>query len=489
MQPYAPGLQIITTSPLPSGTVGVAYTTPLSATGGQPPYTWVVAGAVGTNIWYTTGGVGILHGTLSTPETDYVNIKVTDSVGATTTNQMQVVVNAAGGSASITGGTALSNSLVHGSAYTVLGSNLGTRPNFNFGGYTWHGQTHMHYVWCDFSAGEPATYTQAGWNAVLGGMSAQMQNPSNATVIVPAQNTYSGTNSGRIAGGPSAGGYYWQQGPNPSGATSRYHGLYINFGGIPNSSYTGEYWTYKYWQTGSDGGVAPLEGEKTTRRSFDYTTTNKYECITHTAPGYLNTGSPTTYYLESGAGSWLPPTSTKTGSNIYAGYSTTVQGQGLPDFTAGWNRFEQIYDTLNVSIKINNQQTYLGNGGGLSPPYLATAAIVPPTATYTLFNPTWLPGGASGSTGGLMTFCSESAIVGATLTYNMNVADIYGDLTWSRMEVTDGTHTEPMILTLAANGEWDFVFNIGQITSGSNRTLNLINSSNVVVASTTVTVA
>jgi len=71
--------------------------------------------------------------------------------------------------ASITAGTsaAVASSLVHGGAYSVIGSGFGTRPNYNIGSkdngftpYTWTANgntyTHMHYRWCDFANPMPA---------------------------------------------------------------------------------------------------------------------------------------------------------------------------------------------------------------------------------------------------------------------------------------------------------------------------------------------
>jgi large repetitive protein len=77
-------LQITTTSPLPAGTAGTAYTEALTAQGGAPPYTWSAAGLPsGLTISSTTGtisGTSTLAGTFS------VTVTVIDSNRATYVN-------------------------------------------------------------------------------------------------------------------------------------------------------------------------------------------------------------------------------------------------------------------------------------------------------------------------------------------------------------------------------------------------------------------
>ena len=74
-----PGLSV-TTSSLPAGTVGVAYSQTLNATGGVPPYTWSISsGSV-------PGGLGLAGSTISgTPTTvgsSNFTVRVTDSASA-----------------------------------------------------------------------------------------------------------------------------------------------------------------------------------------------------------------------------------------------------------------------------------------------------------------------------------------------------------------------------------------------------------------------
>lgn len=67
----------ITTSSLPSGTVGTAYSAPLAATGGVTPYSWAATGLpANLTINPTTG---VISGTPQAPGTSTVNVTVQDS--------------------------------------------------------------------------------------------------------------------------------------------------------------------------------------------------------------------------------------------------------------------------------------------------------------------------------------------------------------------------------------------------------------------------
>lgn len=83
-------LRITTDSPLPSGTVGVPYSTILAATGGTPPYTWAVAsGALPTGL-DLNGETGEIYGTPTTAGTFGFTIQVTDSSANTASKPFAV---------------------------------------------------------------------------------------------------------------------------------------------------------------------------------------------------------------------------------------------------------------------------------------------------------------------------------------------------------------------------------------------------------------
>jgi hypothetical protein len=72
----------ITTTTLPNGTVGAAYSAPLDASGGTPPYTWTVATGSTLPAGLTISGSGtvwVISGTPTTAATSNFSLTVTDS--------------------------------------------------------------------------------------------------------------------------------------------------------------------------------------------------------------------------------------------------------------------------------------------------------------------------------------------------------------------------------------------------------------------------
>jgi hypothetical protein len=92
---YTPApLAISTTSPLTSGTVGVAYSQTLAATGGIPSYTWSIdSGSLpaGLSLNPSTGAITGTPTAAGGPTT--ITFRVTDSVAVTTTKALSITVN------------------------------------------------------------------------------------------------------------------------------------------------------------------------------------------------------------------------------------------------------------------------------------------------------------------------------------------------------------------------------------------------------------
>jgi hypothetical protein len=85
-------LTVTTTSPLPNGAVGVAYSQTLQATGGTVPYTWSASGLpAGLQVDPTTG---ILSGTPTAGGTSTISVTVTDAVRGTATASLSLTVGA-----------------------------------------------------------------------------------------------------------------------------------------------------------------------------------------------------------------------------------------------------------------------------------------------------------------------------------------------------------------------------------------------------------
>jgi hypothetical protein len=88
----APSL-VITTTSLPSGTVGAAYAAPLAATGGTGARTWTLA-AGGLPGGLVLSPVGAITGTPTTAGTSSFTVRVTDVAGATATRALSIAIAA-----------------------------------------------------------------------------------------------------------------------------------------------------------------------------------------------------------------------------------------------------------------------------------------------------------------------------------------------------------------------------------------------------------
>ena len=93
INPAPPPLVITTASPLPAGTVAVAYSQPLTATGGTPPYTWSVAPATlpaGLSL-----SAGVISGIPTAATTATFNVQVNDSASQTVSKSLSITINPA----------------------------------------------------------------------------------------------------------------------------------------------------------------------------------------------------------------------------------------------------------------------------------------------------------------------------------------------------------------------------------------------------------
>jgi hypothetical protein len=114
-------LDISTTSPLPTGTVGAAYFLAMVAVSGTTPYTWsIISGTLPAGLSFSSAG--ILNGTPTTVGTTSITIRVTDSVAATDSQIFSITIVAPGTLAITT--TSLPNGTVgvlYGATLTATG--------------------------------------------------------------------------------------------------------------------------------------------------------------------------------------------------------------------------------------------------------------------------------------------------------------------------------------------------------------------------------
>jgi Putative Ig domain len=123
-----PPLSISTSSPLPNGTVGTAYSQTLTASGGVPPFTWsVTSGTPPGGLTLSTAGV--LSGTPSTPVTTNFTVQVRDNASQTATKQFAITIDPP--PLTITTPSPLSNGTV-GTGYSQTLEATGGTPS-----YTW----------------------------------------------------------------------------------------------------------------------------------------------------------------------------------------------------------------------------------------------------------------------------------------------------------------------------------------------------------------
>ena len=117
-------------SSLSSGTVNVAYTATLTATGGTAPYTWsVTAGTLPTGL--SLSSAGVLSGTPTVAGSSSVTIQVADSGSSPGKAALTAMIVIGDGVITITTASPLSQGMVNAAYSAALAASGGTAP------YTW----------------------------------------------------------------------------------------------------------------------------------------------------------------------------------------------------------------------------------------------------------------------------------------------------------------------------------------------------------------
>jgi hypothetical protein len=150
------GALTITTSTLAGGTVGSSYSQNLNASGGTPPYSWIVVAGLGTlPSGLNLSGGGAITGTPTAAGTSNFTVRVTDNAGGTAQKALSIVIS--------TSGAALNSQFVSQSVPTTLQPGQGFTVNMRFlntGTQTWSGSAFY------FASQNPALNQTWGGNGV-----------------------------------------------------------------------------------------------------------------------------------------------------------------------------------------------------------------------------------------------------------------------------------------------------------------------------------
>ncbi len=123
-------LQFVTTSPLPAGTAGTAYSKQMVAAGGTAPYTWTLPAGGSFPAGLTMSSSGLISGTPTQVGTFSKLIGVTDSLNVSITQFFSITISAAS-VLTISTGSPLPDGTVASVYSTALSASGGTAP------YTW----------------------------------------------------------------------------------------------------------------------------------------------------------------------------------------------------------------------------------------------------------------------------------------------------------------------------------------------------------------
>ena len=163
----------VTTTSLPSGQVGTAYSTMLAATGGTPPYRWSVSSGALPPGLMLAASTGVISGTPTTAENaEAVTIQVSDSgnPGQSSSQSMSVTINATTLRIST---TSLPSGQVGASYSTTLAASGGTPP----------------YQWSVTSGALPPGLTLAAATGVISGTPTAVENAEAVTIQVSDSGT------------------------------------------------------------------------------------------------------------------------------------------------------------------------------------------------------------------------------------------------------------------------------------------------------------
>jgi hypothetical protein len=164
----------ITTSSLPTGTTGTAYSQTLAATGGKTPYNWSITTGILPTGLSLAGSTGVISGTPTTTGTSTFSVQVKDANNTTSTKTLSISIYAP-----LTIGTSTLPAATRGVAYSqTLTATGGKTP----------------YAWSISSGNLPAGLTLNSSTGVISG-TPTTKGTSSFTVKVTDANAIAATKS------------------------------------------------------------------------------------------------------------------------------------------------------------------------------------------------------------------------------------------------------------------------------------------------------
>lgn len=129
-------LTITSTSPLASARLNQAYSTTLTTSGGTPPFTWSMAGALPDGITFSAGVIsGTPTNNAQVGQTFNISVTVTDSGGPaqTASKSFTLTLNSALSSPTISTISPMSGTIIGGTPVTITGTNFQNGLTVKFG--------------------------------------------------------------------------------------------------------------------------------------------------------------------------------------------------------------------------------------------------------------------------------------------------------------------------------------------------------------------
>jgi subtilisin family serine protease len=432
----------ISTTSLPGGGTGTAYSSTLAATGGTTPYSWSLAsGSLPAGLSLSSGGV--LSGTPTTAGTSTFTVRVTDAGARTTTGSLSLVVGTpvSISTTSLPGGTTGTS---YSAAFAATG---GTTP------YTWSVSAGTLPAGLTLSSGGSltGTPTTAGTSTftvrVTDAAGRQATVSLTVTVLAPlavstsslANGTVGDAYSAQLAATGGSGGYAWAlaAGSLPAGLTLSGSGL---ISGTPTTAATSSF-TVQVTDAGARTATAALT---ITVGAFNVTT--PLAISTTSLPGGTTgtaysstlaaTGGTTPYTWSVSAGT-LPAGLTLSSGGVLSGTPTTA---GTSTFTVQLSDAGGQKATASLSVTVLAPLTIstssLANGT-VGTAYSAQLAASGGSGGFT-----WslasgsLPAGLTMSGAGLI---SGTPTTAATSSFTVRVTDSGGRITTRSLSIVVGT--------------------------------------------------